>query len=139
MTTDEWQAFVQAGTRTGKPATLRRDGSPHVVPIRFVLAGEGTFVFSVGSTSAKAKAMQRDPRVALVVDDDTPPYGFVLVRGRVTLSDDVEAMLPWTTRMGARYMGQERADEFGRRNAVPGELLVRLRPDHVVADADVTG
>ncbi len=30
-------------------------------------------------------------------------------------------------------MGEGRAEEFGRRNGVPGELLVRVTPDHVVA------
>ena len=34
-------------------------------------------------------------------------------------------------------MGEEKAEQFGRRNAVPGELLVRLVPDHVVALASV--
>ena len=40
----------------------------------------------------------------------------------------------WATKIGARYMGEDRAEEFGRRNAVAGELLVRLTPDRVVAD-----
>ena len=110
-----------------------------MVPIWFVLDDDGAFVFNVGSTSAKAKAMRRDPRVALVVDDDTPPYAYVLVRGRVTLSHDLGFMLPWSTRIGGRSMGQDRAEEFGRRNAVPGELLVRLLPDHVISEADVAG
>jgi hypothetical protein len=36
-------------------------------------------------------------------------------------------------------MGADKADEFGRRNAVPGELVVRLRPERVIAQADVAG
>jgi hypothetical protein len=35
-------------------------------------------------------------------------------------------------------MGPDRAEEFGRRNAVPGELLVRIRPVKVLAYADVS-
>ena len=42
-------------------------------------------------------------------------------------------MLPWATELGGRYMGAEQAEQFGRRNAVPGELLVRLVPDRIVA------
>jgi hypothetical protein len=34
-------------------------------------------------------------------------------------------------------MGEERADEYGRRNAVPGELLVRLKPERVIAETGV--
>jgi PPOX class probable F420-dependent enzyme len=139
MTEDEWKRFVMEGTRTGKLATVRKDGSPHVVPIWFVLDDDGRFMFSVPATSAKAQAMRRDRRVALVVDDQEPPYGFVLVRGEVTLDEDVDAMLPWATRIGGRYMGEDRAEEFGRRNAVAGEVLVQLTPTAVIAQADISG
>jgi PPOX class probable F420-dependent enzyme len=108
-----------------------------VVPIWFVLDDDGAFVFNTGAESAKGKAMRRDPRVALLVDDQQPPYSFVLARGEVTLTHDVDAMLPWATRIGGRYMGEERAEEFGRRNAVPEEMLVRLVPTTLIALAGV--
>jgi hypothetical protein len=57
--------------------------------------------------------------------------------GTVEISEDLDDMLVWATRIGARYMGAENGDAFGRRNAVPGELLVRLRPGHVVARAEI--
>jgi Pyridoxamine 5'-phosphate oxidase len=38
MERDEWLAFVMHGTRTGKLATVRKDGSPHVAPITKVVA-----------------------------------------------------------------------------------------------------
>ena len=41
------------------------------------------------------------------------------------------------TAVGGRYMGADRAGEFGARNAVPGELVVRITPTHVVARADI--
>jgi PPOX class probable F420-dependent enzyme len=137
MTEDEWRRFVMEGTRTGKLATVRADGSATVVPVWFVLDDDGTFVFMTGAGSAKGKAMRRDPRVALLVDDERPPFADVLARGEVTLDDDVDAMLPWSIEIGGRYMGQDRAQEFGRRNAVPGELLVRLTPRSVITEADV--
>ena len=46
-------------------------------------------------------------------------------------------MLVWSTRIAHRYMGAEHAEAYGRRNAVPGELLVRLVADHVVTEAGV--
>jgi PPOX class probable F420-dependent enzyme len=137
MNPEEWRRFVLTGTRTGKLATVRKDGRANVVPIWFVLDDEGAFVFTTGRSSAKGKAMRRDPRVSLLVDDQEPPYAFVLVRGSVELSEDLDAMLEWATRIGARYMGEERAEEFGRRNAVPEEVLVRLVPDGVLAEADL--
>jgi hypothetical protein len=71
------------------------------------------------------------------VDDERPPYGFVQVQGRATLSEDAEELLDIATRLGARYMGPERAEEFGERNGVPGELVVRVRPTKIVSGFNV--
>jgi PPOX class probable F420-dependent enzyme len=138
MTREEWRAFLEHGTRTAKLATTRRDSRPHVVPVWFVLDGED-IVFTTGSASVKAQALRRDGRVCLCVDDEHPPYAFVMVEGEAAVSDDLQAMLPVATAIGGRYMGADRAREFGRRNAVPGELLVRVTPSRVLAVADVAG
>jgi len=136
MTRDEWRSFVSHGTRTGKLATVRRDGRPHLVPIWFVLDGDD-LVFTTGAGSVKANAMRRDARVSLCVDDERPPYAFVTVEGTVSLSQDTAELLRLATAIGGRYMGPERAEEFGRRNAVPEELLVRLTPARVLALAAI--
>jgi hypothetical protein len=73
------------------------------------------------------------------VDEDVAPYAFVHMRGQVTISEDMDELLRFATEIGARYMGSERAEEFGRRNAVPGELLIRVRVDRVIAETDVAG
>ena len=137
MTPREWRAFLQHGTRTGKLATVCKDGRPHVVPIWFTMDGDD-LVFTTGAGSVKAHAMRRDPRVCLCVDSEDPPYAFVMVEGVATLSDDVEEMLPYTTAIGGRYVGADRAEEFGRRNAVQGELLVRITPTRVLAEDNIT-
>jgi PPOX class probable F420-dependent enzyme len=137
MTPEQRRAFLSEGTRTGKLAVVRADGRPHVTPIWFVLDGDD-LVLTTGTGSLKAKAMRRDPRVTVCVDDQVPPFSFVMVEGTVEISDDLDALLIWATRIGERYMGPERAEEFGRRNAVPEELLVRVSPTHVVAVADVS-
>jgi hypothetical protein len=67
------------------------------------------------------------------------PYAFVYIRGHVMPSEELEELLRCATAIAGRYMGTDRAGEFGRRNAVPGELLVRLRPERVIATADVVG
>ncbi|SCG48017.1 PPOX class probable F420-dependent enzyme [Micromonospora echinaurantiaca] len=132
MTDEQWRAFVSHGTRTGKLATVRADGSPHVAPVWFVLDGD-ELVFNTGRSSVKGRNLRRDPRAALTVDEEHPPYAFVAVRGRVTVSEDLDEMLTWATRIAARYVGDDQAQRYGRRNAVPGELLVRLRVERVVA------
>jgi hypothetical protein len=81
--------------------------------------------------------LRRDPRIALLVDDETPPFAFVRIHGRAELSEDLDECKHWATHIGGRYMGTDRADEFGRRNGVPGEYLVRVRPARVVSEAGV--
>jgi PPOX class probable F420-dependent enzyme len=136
MTEDEWRAFVMEGTRTAKVATMRDDGRPHVVPVWFVLDGTEV-VFTTGTSSVKGKALRRDPRACVCVDDQAPPFAFVMIEGTVTVSDDLSDLREWATRIGGRYMGAERGEEFGMRNAVEGEQLIRLRPTHVLAEADL--
>ncbi|WP_026401872.1 PPOX class F420-dependent oxidoreductase [Actinomadura rifamycini] len=136
MTDDEWRAFVTAGTRTGKCAVTRKDGAPHVTPIWFVLDGDD-LLFNTGASTVKGRALARDPRLSVCVDDQEPPYSFVLLRAVATLVEDLDEMRRWATAIGARYMGADRAEEFGARNAVPGEYLVRARITGVVAERDV--
>ncbi|MCX5076716.1 PPOX class F420-dependent oxidoreductase [Streptomyces sp. NPDC060334] len=139
MTEEEWRAFVSHSTRTGKLSTVRADGSPHIAPIWFVLDGDA-FVFNTGRDTVKGRNLARDGRVALCVDDDRPPFSYVVLQGRAELVEYTgheEEMLTWATRIGGRYMGEERAEAFGRRNAVDGELLVRVTIDKVIAMADV--
>ncbi|MGW0394836.1 PPOX class F420-dependent oxidoreductase [Streptomyces sp. NPDC003042] len=139
MTQEEWPAFVSHSTRTGKLSTVREDGSPHIAPIWFVLDGD-SFVFNTGENTVKGRNLARDGRVAVCVDDDRPPFSYVVLQGRAktcTYAEDPETMLRWATRIGARYMGEDRAQAFGRRNAVPGELLVRVSIDKVIATAGV--
>ena len=141
MSRDEWLAFVHAGTRTGKLAVTRASGSPHVTPIWFLVdtTPDGDeVVFNTATNGLKARALRRDPRFALCVDDQAPPYSYVLIEGTATLSEDLDEMRVWATRLGARYMGAEVAEAFGRRNAVPGECLVRGRITRVRAEADVS-
>lgn len=136
MSQEQWRAFVSQGTRTGKLSTVRADGSPHVTPVWFVLDGDDV-VFTTVKKGVKGRNLARDERAAMCVDHDQPPYSFVLIRGRAELSEDPAELRDWATRIAARYMGEERAEEYGERNGVPGELLVRIRIDQVVAESGV--
>ncbi|MET8573576.1 PPOX class F420-dependent oxidoreductase [Streptomyces sp. NPDC005012] len=130
----EWRDFVTAGTRTGKLATTRADGSPHVAPVWFTLDGDEV-VLTTGADTVKGRNLARDGRAALCVDDERPPFSFVALTCRARLVDDLDELRHWATRIAARYMGEQRAEAFGARNAVPGELLVRLSVERVSAVA----
>jgi PPOX class probable F420-dependent enzyme len=132
MTQDEIRAFLLKGTRTAALATVRPDGRPHVAPVWFTLDGDD-LLFNTGENTVKGANLQRDGRVALMVDDEEPPFAFVSIEGDVSLSDDLDTMRYWATRIAARYMGEDQAEAYGKRNAVPGELLVRVRPTKIVA------
>lgn len=128
--------FLEAGTRTGMVGYTAGDGRPLVAPVWFVLDGD-ELVFNTGKDTAKGRSLARDPRIAVSVDLPEPPYAFVQVQGSVTTSEDPDELLTTATRIGQRYMGRDRAEEFGRRNGVPGELVVRLRPSKVLAVFDM--
>ena len=134
--TDEQRAFLSYGTRTGKLATVRKDGRPHIIPIWFVLDGD-TLIFTTGESSVKAANMRRDARVCLCVDDETPPYAYITVEGMATWSPELNEQLHWATRIAARYMGEDLAEAYGKRNAVPGEILVKVQPTRVTFLKDI--
>ncbi|GCD33198.1 PPOX class F420-dependent enzyme [Streptomyces chrestomyceticus JCM 4735] len=136
MSKDEWQSFLSEGTRTGKLSTVRADGSPHIAPVWFLLDGDD-LVFNTGADTVKGRNLARDGRIALCVDDDRPPFSFAIVEGVAETSDELPEVRAWATRIAARYMGEDRAEEYGARNGVPGELLVRVRISKVVAVADL--
>ena len=136
---EEIRAFLTVGTRTGKLGVTRRDGSPMVVPIWFGVDDDGTLLFTTWGESIKGKAIRRDGRVSLCVDEEQPPYAYVRVDGVATVVDDPELLRSWAARIGGRYMGAEQAAQYGERNGVPGELLVRITPAKIVAQADIAG
>jgi len=136
ITDPEVSAFLQAGTRTGKLSYTGAEGRPLVAPVWFIVE-DGRLVFNTGKETAKGRALARDSRATLCVDLEEPPYAFVQVQGNAELSEDPGELLRTATAIAARYVGPELAEEFGKRNGVPGELVVRLRPTKVLATFDM--
>jgi len=136
---EQVRAFLTAlPPLTGKLATVRPDGRPHVAPVWYDVDADGSLVFNTGASTVKGRNLLRDPRASLCVDDDRPPFSFVTVEGVVEISDDLTEVRQWAGRLGGRYMGTDRAEEFGARNGVPGELVVRLRPARIVSAFNTT-
>ncbi|MET0191043.1 MAG: PPOX class F420-dependent oxidoreductase [Pseudonocardia sediminis] len=129
--------FLRHGTRTGMLGWVAKDGRPLVAPVWF-LVEDGEIVFNTGADTAKGRAIARDPRLVLTVDLPEPPFAFMQVQGEARTSTDPQDLLRTATDLGGRYMGADRAEEFGRRNGVPGELVVRIRPTKVNAHLDMT-
>jgi PPOX class probable F420-dependent enzyme len=132
-----WQTFVGAlPARTAKLAIVRKDGSAHIAPVWVDLDGD-TIVFMTSADTIKGKAILRDDRVCLCWDDEHPPFSFVTIAGTATTSTDPDDLLYWGTRIGGRYMGTDQADAYGKRNAVPPEMVVRVTPTTVTAKVNI--
>jgi PPOX class probable F420-dependent enzyme len=136
MSDEERRRFLVTGAPTAALATTRADGRPHVAPIWFLPDGDD-LVFTTWRTSVKGRNLARDPRAAISVDDRDFPFAFVVVEGTCALSDDLDDLGAWARRIAERYVPADRAEEYGRRNAVPGELLVRLTPERISSGQDV--
>ena len=138
---DWWRDFVTSlPARTAKIAVTRTDGSPLVTPVWVALDGQSEateVLFNTGENSGKGRALRLDPRVSLCWDDERPPFTFVTVTGTARLVDDLQQVRHWAGVIGGRYMGADRAQEYGARNGVPGELLVRVAVTRVIAVRDV--
>lgn len=137
MTAAEYRSFLLDRARTASLATVRADGRSHVVPVWFDLDAD-VVVFTTGKTTVKAKNMRHEPRVSLCIDDEEPPFTFVLIEGMATMTADDPDLLYWATRIGGRYMGAELAEAYGKRNAIEGELLVRVMPTRIVARKNIS-
>ncbi|HET9260513.1 MAG TPA: PPOX class F420-dependent oxidoreductase [Acidimicrobiia bacterium] len=138
MSRERAMEFLSADARTGSVATVGEDGRPHVVPIWYIVEGDEV-VFTTWHNSVKARNLASNGRAAMTIDDEDPPFSYLMVEGPVTISDDPAESRRVATLAGGKYMGDARADEFGARNGVTGELVVRLRIEHLVGADEVAG
>jgi len=138
MDDEKVRAFLTAlPARPAILATTRADGRPHVAPVWYAVDDDGGILFTTGETTLKGRNLRRTGWAAMSVDDYAAPFSFVTLQGPVTISEDLEDVRHWTGVIGGRYMGADRAGEYGERNGVPGELLVRLTPEKIVSAFDV--
>lgn len=140
MTRDEIRFFLLQGTFTGKLGTINEDGTPHIVPIWFILDDEDNIVFNTDNKSVKAKNIRRDNRVRFCVDDQSPPFSFVTLDGNAVIISDVpREVFKWAKKIAARYMGEDKAEQYGKRNSSVGELLLKITPNKIIGQKDITG
>lgn len=140
MTREEIRIFLLHGTFTGKLGTINKDGTSHVVPIWFTLDNEDNIIFTTYYKSLKAKNIQRDNRVSLCVDDQNPPFSFVTIYGVANILNDLpEELLKWSTKIAARYMGNDKAELYGKRNSSEGELLFKIKPSKIIGQKNIAG
>lgn len=138
MSPQERREFLLAPGRTGHVATVREDGRPHVAPVWFTLDGDDV-LFNTSASTVKARNLRRTGRAALSADLPVHPYGFVHLEGPVKMFDDPDEFREWSRVISAKYVPHDQVDAYTDRNAVPGELLVRLQPETIVAVNELAG
>ena len=146
MSKAEIAKFLMQGTFTGKLATVKKDGSSHVVPIWFVLDNEnnrhkvGNIIFTTGESSTKANNIRQDNRVSICVDDQVPPFSFVTIFGIAKIYPyKRKEVLKWATNIAERYMGKSNAEAYGRRNSEESSIIVRIKPTKIIGENKIVG
>ena len=138
MNQNEIKEFLMRGTYTAKLGTINKDGSPHITPIWFILDENDHIIFTTYFKSLKAKNLVRNPKVSICVDDQVPPFSFVIVNGIAKIMTNSRDLLIWTTKIAERYMGKELSLGYGKRNAVEGELIIKVIPTKINGQKDIS-
>lgn len=107
-------------------ATLMSDGSPQVTPVWIDVDGD-EIVFNTAVDRLKDRNLARDGRVALSVHDQSNPYRYIQVRGKVT-ARTTEGADPHIDKMAKKYMN---LDSYPYRNAAETRVIYRITPDKV--------
>lgn len=129
---EQLERFV-AKRRVAVLGYLRSDGRPHQVPIWYTYR-DGTLLMSSVTDSPKHRALLRDPRVSLTIQDEAPPYRAVILEGTVTMSP-IDAANDPTEGVAVRYFGRVAANEYRKMTAelyaTSGLTLIALTPSAV--------
>jgi PPOX class probable F420-dependent enzyme len=100
MSRAEIDAYLRADGRFAALASVRRDGSPFVIPMGYYYDGSALY-FSSTERRGLARRLRRDPHVSVAVFDHEPIHGYVLVNGVAEEVDDPNDTL--SLRMHHRY------------------------------------
>ena len=112
-------------------AYIATDGTPRVVPIWFHWTGQ-EFVFGTPPKAPKLKALAKNPKVALTIDDDNFPHKVLLVRGSAQL-ETVSGIVPEYAAAAERYFGTQQGKAWVQQMSTMSPQMVRIsvRPEWV--------
>ena len=148
MIPEEVMNFLNLGTMTAKVSTATLDGIPHVAPVWFVIDYDSlsndnkdfTIFFTTFYNSVKARHLISNPKVCVCVDDQKPPFSFIIINGMAEIDQNpkYDELLRLTSRIAERYMGKENAEKYSKRNAVKGECIIKIKPTKIIAQKEVS-
>jgi PPOX class probable F420-dependent enzyme len=101
-------------------ATVGADGAPQVTPVWVDFDGKHVR-FNTARGRVKDKNLQRNPRVAISIQDPDNPYRYLQIRGRVTEMTEKGAD-EHIDALAKKYLGK---DKYPHRR--PGEVRVTVK------------
>lgn len=107
------------------------DGTPRVIPIWFHWNG-CEIVMATPPKAPKLKALAKNPKVSLTIDDNTFPHKVLLIRGSARL-EPVDGIVPEYEAAAARYFDAELAKGWlGQlRTLVSSMVRITVTPEWV--------
>jgi hypothetical protein len=107
------------------------DGTPRVIPIWFHWNGR-ELVMGTPPKAPKLKALAKNPKVSLTIDDNTFPHKVLLIRGSARLQP-VEGIVPEYIAAAERYFGREQGEAWiGQlRKMIPSMVKITITPEWV--------
>ncbi len=107
-------------------ATIKKDGTPYVIPVWVHTDGEHVVVNSAEGR-VWPKHLERDPRATVTVMNMENPYEYVQISGRVAerSHEDGDAVID---SLAKKYMG---VDEYPFRQPGEQRVTIRIVPEKV--------
>ena len=107
-------------------ATVMKDGSPQVTPVWVDYDGEYILI-NTAKGRQKMNNLERDPRIALAIQDPDNPYRKLIVRG-IVVEETEQGADVHIDKLAKKYTG---VDTY--QNCVPGmvRMIVKIKPEHV--------
>jgi len=120
-----------ASTIPARLAYIWTDGTPRVIPIWFHWNGS-EFILGTPPKAPKLKALAKNPKVSLTIDDNTFPHKVLLIRGSARL-EPVDGVVPEYATAAERYFGREQGQAWVSQlgKMVPSMVRIRITPDWV--------
>jgi PPOX class probable F420-dependent enzyme len=128
MTAAEREAFL-GDLHVGVLAIERPGKGPLAHPVWYVFDGTDVIV-SMEATSVKARLLARSGRATMTVQDERPPYRYVMVEGPVTV-EPAHAGDGYDLRdVAVRYLGAEAGNAYADElDGTYDAVTARLRPE----------
>jgi hypothetical protein len=107
------------------------DGTPRVVPIWFHWNGQD-IVMASPPKAPKLKALAKNPKVSLTIDDNTFPHKVLLIRGTARL-EPVDGIVPEYATAAVRYFGPTQGQAWVNqlRTMISSMVRITITPEWV--------